>query len=286
MSRTPTSLSPSNANIICALGDSLTYNNSLGVPPNLFYPHQVAELLNAAGANVRDRNFGRSGDSTGMAWARIGFCTYREIPQLAVLFLGTNDLNAGKFGTVQASPAPTTTSCSVTAGVGQYMPAGTYIQVNGISVQVATQVADALTWANPITLPVVGQQVNCDTQAALIAMVNWFKALSASMKVLVVGHHYQNYSAGSYDTITTQNPTLATLRGLQSAAAAACGVPYVDMYAFMKARIVAGTDVQGSFSWHVLDQNVHLNAYGQSILAQAIVATIQAQAGWIAALSS
>jgi lysophospholipase L1-like esterase len=282
--RVPTVKSPSSANFIAALGDSLTYNNSLGVPPNLFYPAMLAKGMNALGCNVKARNFGHSGDSTCMALARIALTTSWEIPQLVVIYLGTNDLNSTCVGTVQASPAPTTTSCSVTAGVGQYLPVGTWITINGQSTRVLTQVADALTFTAVASIPVSGQTVQADTQSNLVAIVNWFKAAGVP-QIVLLGQHYFNFSSGNYDTVSTPNAVNAALRVLQEAAATATSVPYVDLYAWMSALITGGTDTQGSNSWHVYAGNLHLNAYGQNILANAILSTIKAQTGWVGALS-
>lgn len=130
--------------------------------------------------------------------------------------------------------------------------------------------------------------VGATTQANIQSMAETL--FDAGSTYVVIGNtQYLNYSSGG-DTTSAQGATYATLKGFQAAAATALialhpgQVAYCDTYAAMRALIVAGTETQGSFSWHVADSNQHLNAHGNQIVADAMLATIQAQDGWLAAL--
>ena len=105
---------------------------------------------------------------------------------------------------------------------------------------------------------------------------------------MVIGQHYLNYSSGG-DALATpyaDYDDVTGIRAQQIAAAAAEGGVYVDFYTYLKARIQAGTDTQGSFTWHIADSNVHLSEYGHQLLADLLATTIQNQQGWFAAISS
>jgi len=112
-------------------------------------------------------------------------------------------------------------------------------------------------------------------------------------KVIVVGTHYMNWSASQGDTQSSSYSLYNATNGLRAAQITAtasennssCAVVYCNLYDFFSARIAAGLDTQGSHSWHVADANVHLNAYGQSLVGTAIYSTVASQSGWIAALS-
>lgn len=114
--------------------------------------------------------------------------------------------------------------------------------------------------------------------------------LDAGVSYLVVGNtQYLNYSSGG-DELADPANTYETLRTFQLAAADALEtsypgrVAYCDIYAYMRQLIVDGTYTQGDHLWHVADSNQHLNAVGEQIVADAMLATIQAQPGWVAAL--
>lgn len=107
--------------------------------------------------------------------------------------------------------------------------------------------------------------------------------------VLVVSTQYLNYSSGG-DTLATPYATYATLRTYQDAAADTLiaahpsKAAYVDLYTYMRNLIVAGTYAEGDHLWHVAATNQHLNAIGEQIVADAVLATMQAQTGWVADL--
>lgn len=146
--------------------------------------------------------------------------------------------------------------------------------------QILARMSSVLEQGTPsLAIVYAGQNdVAIDTQANLQSIVASIQAAGCS-RVLVCGSHYMNFSSGG-DTTSAQDAGYATLRGKQSAAAAASGAAYVDLYAYMRALIVAGTYTQGDdTAWHVAVGNTHLNAVGQQIVADAIFAKMQAQ-GW------
>jgi lysophospholipase L1-like esterase len=115
------------------------------------------------------------------------------------------------------------------------------------------------------------------TQANIQNMIQTLKANGVA-KILVVSAQYQNFSSGG-DTLATPYAAYVPVRQAQQAAASAENVVFVDLYNFLRNRIVNGLDTQGSFSWHYADGNQHFNAYGEDLVAQCILASIQAQ-GW------
>jgi hypothetical protein len=102
---------------------------------------------------------------------------------------------------------------------------------------------------------------------------------NATTKVIIPGQHYLNWSANGDTLATPYQPydDVSGIRSQQKAAVAAEAAidggqtTYADVYAFLKARIGTAPDTQGSFSWHVADQNVHRNAYGEDLVAIAIL---------------
>lgn len=119
------------------------------------------------------------------------------------------------------------------------------------------------------------------TQANIESMIQKLKSAGCS-QVLVIAHHYFNFTANG-DTLATPYAPRVSIRSAQQTAATNQGAVYVDFYNYLRNRIVANQDTQGAFSWHVADQNAHLNAYGESLLADCIFQTIKAQ-GWDALL--
>jgi hypothetical protein len=61
-------------------------------------------------------------------------------------------------------------------------------------------------------------------------------------------------------------------------------VVYMDIRPLMSARIAAGTDVQGSATWQFQATDIHLNPYGDELVAEFALTTILAQPGWLEAL--
>lgn len=266
--------------LVC-IGDSHTYNATLSAFPDEFYTNKLEGLLNANSCNVTGYNRGSSGNTTGQMLARVSLLPVADI---AVIYGGVNDLQYAS--TVQASPAPTSTVFAVASGKGANYQPGTYLTVGGDSALIASVSTDTITLASALAggAPVVGAAVAIDTQTNLTAIGNAIR--TAGCTRIVYGlMHYLNYST-SGDTHATPLAANVTLRGLQTAAAAAVtGAVTCNFWSYMDNLIQTGAATQGSYSWHVLDSNGHLNAYGELILAQALYATIAAQTGWLAALT-
>lgn len=267
-----------------SIGDSLTFNNTLGMHAAQFYSRYLEDSLNALGASCHIRNFGISGNATGQMIARMATFTQWEVPDLAIIYAGTNDISTNGTTLVANTTTPAANQFSVTVGSGVRFPQGSYITINSQIVQVTAQATDLLTVSPALSgAPAVGATINCATRQNIGVIGNALKS-AGCQKIIVVGRHFDNFAA-SGDTTSVQLAANQTLRGLQQGAATDLSAPYCDLYTTMAARITGGQDTQGSNSWHVLASNIHLNAYGEQIVAGALLATIQAQSGWLAALS-
>lgn len=116
------------------------------------------------------------------------------------------------------------------------------------------------------------------TQANIETMITTLKSAGVS-KIMVVSAQYLNFSAGG-DTLSTPYANYVPVRqAQQDAANAHPGVIFVDLYTYMRDRIVNAQDTQGSFSWHVADGDQHFNSYGCGIVADCVLQSVQAQ-GW------
>jgi lysophospholipase L1-like esterase len=263
------------AGFLTAIGDSYTYNIDYGVTEAQFYPRRVAAALSDAKIAL---NFGISGNTTGNMVGRLAAITAPGKPDFAVIYGGTND-NSGAT-TVQASPAPTTTAFTVASTFGARYSAGALITVNGVNAEVLSVATDRITVTAPLGFtPSTGQAVALRTTDNLVKIGQSIQALGCN-RILIPGLHYYNFASGLGDTTSAQSAGGLALRALEQAAATALGAVYVDLYAYMRALIVAGTYTQGDdTAWHVAVSNAHLNATGEQILADAMFAAMQAQ-GW------
>lgn len=266
-----------NGPYLLGVGDSHTFNASYGQYLRDFYPARLETLLRAGGISRTSVNKGVSGNSTANIIARLATVTETGNSNTAIIYAGTNDLNAAT--TVQAAPTPTTTTFNVAAGKGVYYAAGGQITVNGVVCTILSTATDSITLTAPLGFtPTAGQAVVIDTQANLVTIGNALKAAGYS-QLIVCGQHYLNFASGG-DTVATPLSSTVALRALQSAAATTLGALYVDFHAYMRDLIVAGTYTQGDdTAWHVAVGNTHLNNTGEQILADAIFAAMQAQ-GW------
>jgi lysophospholipase L1-like esterase len=87
---------------IAFLGDSLTHNTELGVPLHLFFPAILTNSLAADGYSVKARNFGLSGNTSTAMLARITEMTQYDIPTVAFVGTGINDVGTG-FASTRAN---------------------------------------------------------------------------------------------------------------------------------------------------------------------------------------
>lgn len=269
---------------MAAMGDSLTNNYVWGVGADKYYPPVLQGYLNGLGASVLVRNFGISGQATGQMVGRMNVMTQYGVPDIAIIYAGTNDLSTNGTTLVTNATTPTTTQFSVTAASGVRFPVGSYVKIGSDIVRITTQATDLLTVTPALSsTPSVGATVNCATQQNLTVIGQYLQAAGCG-KIIIVGRHYDNFSTGG-DTVGTPLAANATLRTLQQAAATTLGVPYCNLYSYMSNLITTNVDTQGSFSWHVFNNNIHLNTYGEKVVADALLQTIQAQTNWLASIS-
>lgn len=93
----PSGTDPLGANekLILAFGDSLYAG--YGVPQNESFPHELEDVLEEKGLDVRVYNGGVSGDTTGAGRERLGFALdgLPRKPDLVIVGLGGNDMLRG-----------------------------------------------------------------------------------------------------------------------------------------------------------------------------------------------
>lgn len=120
--RIQTTYTPGRRNALTAMGDSLTHNLELGIPVQSLWPEVLATSLRAEGYSVRSRNFGHTGDTTTTMLGRVGDITRYDVPKIAFIGTGVNDV-----GTSFASTQANVTSMANTA-----LAAGTaFVVVHG-----------------------------------------------------------------------------------------------------------------------------------------------------------
>jgi len=288
---------------IAAMGDSHTHNITLGVRPDQFWPGRLAVRLRAGGADVMARNFGITGQTSTQMLSRMVEMTVYDVPALAVIFPGANDPGNGI--------AAATTTANVRAMVkylrnGAVGTTATYVglptgMVGGTRFIVTsdTSVTGGL---NPsgvahatVTGAASGVQV-WESRNTGGGMAGWSRVADLPTaerpvdRFILVGPLFLNYAVGgdaaaAGGSHAGQNATYLGVHNAVAAAATAEGVPYCDLYDFMQKRILAGLDGAASASWHVEAQNQHLSAYGEDLVAQAVLQTLTARAGWLEALS-
>ncbi len=271
---TPARIAHATKYVCNAIGDSHTFNAAwLSLPE--YYPFLLNTDLQRLGCSVAIVNSGQSGDSTAQVLVRARLLPAVQSGSLGIIYAGTNDWNAKS--TVQASPSPTTTEFSVAAGKGGYYKANTSILLNGVTRTVLSVATDAITLSEALDdPPVAGEVVMPDTATNLIATASEMAALGYTRQV-VGRQHYLNLASGG-DTLSAQQSTASDIRAAQDAAIAGiAGCVTADFYTHMRNLIVAGTYTQGDdTAWHVAIGDSHLNATGESILCDCLLAAITA----------
>lgn len=107
--------------------------------------------------------------------------------------------------------------------------------------------------------------------------------ITAGSKVIICLVHYNNYTSGGDTTPTPQGSKLDLWNAQKQAytdlvALYPNDIAFCDFYAYMRNLIDTAVVTQGDWTaFHVADGNVHLNANGEKTLAQALLASIQAQ---------
>jgi hypothetical protein len=214
------------------------------------------------------------------------------VPAMAIVALGTNDDNNQGSSTVQASPTPTTTTFSVASGAAAAMAcAGSYIDVgSNLNCKVLSVSGDAITLATALASPPsTGTTVAINSRGTIGAIVKYLQWLGCP-NVLVTGRTLCNFSGGGTSDWTgsavSLNSSSASRRLNALNAASDCGVPFADITTREAARIAAGVDAGGSYTWHIADSNIHQSEYGSRVLAAIKMDVISAQSGWLSALAS
>lgn len=224
------------------IGDSYTLNTGNGLTPDQYYPHQASKRLSA---DLRIRNLGVSGNTSAAGVGRMSALLQFGVPEWVGIYLGANDTNAGNQSTVQASPAPTSTTFSVGAGKAATMAKpGSWLTVNGEDRQVLSVATDAITLATALSgTPASGDAVAIATTKNLIQIGQFVRAMGCQ-KVWFGLAHFLNWSTGG-DTTGSPSSSGAAMRAKQQAAATALSAEVVDFYTPMSDRIVSGIDAAG-----------------------------------------
>lgn len=126
------------------------------------------------------------------------------------------------------------------------------------------------------------------TQANLQTMVTTLKNVGCN-NIMIVSAQFLNYTTGGdFDgsDIPKDETTCnyASVIAAQKAAATATGAIYVDLFNYLRNRIINGQDTKHSASWHVQNTNQHFNAYGQGLVASCVQSYIPQS--WIDELKS
>ncbi len=276
---TPARIALATKYICAAIGDSNTFNTTYDTLPQ-YYPFLYQADLQGLSASVAVSNNGVSGNTTSQVLVRARLLPATLSGSIGVIYAGTNDLNNSP--TVQASPTPTSTVFAVGSGLGALFNPQTSILVNGVSRIVQSVAGDTITLASALpSAPTAGTSAIIDTTQNLIDTASAMAALGYTHQIMGV-HQYLNFSSGG-DTLSAQQSLASTTRACQRAAITATGAITADFYNFMRNLIVNGTVVQGAWAaWHVADQNLHLNPYGQSLL-EACIRSVTPDS-WLASL--
>ena len=304
------------AKAIVGLGDSQTDTAAIyGVRASETWLPQVGRLLGSPVA----RSFGISGNTSTQLLDRVDVALQHEVPDVAILAIGVNDapggiavgttrrnlqamlmaLKHGAMGNGAGMGTPVyvagQANLPATGALGQrYVVLADTSTTGGAAARSGQQAA---TIGGSATGDDAGNKVTVwEFRYPLAGEYGWGRVATRTTAPTVVKHAvlvpppYRNFTTGG-DTLTTPDTTLATLRTNISAAVAAenvavGGTPsviYCDLYAFLKARIQAGTDLDFSAvsydqtrSWHYVTNNQHYSAYGHALQAQKVAADIAA----------
>lgn len=231
---------------VSCMGDSLTLNYTNGQFPYQYWPKLIQDSLNAAGANVRVKNFGISGDTTKTYTGTTTFGMLTRfptmyqfgVPKMAIIWGGHNDLShAGAFVPLPSNVHNEVTRASIESMVSTLIAQGTAMIV------------------------IVGRH-----------LLNY--ASGGDVTAGVVNAH------PTMDSPPT-NLLAAQYKAYQNALAANPGkIAFVDMYAYLATHLAANPSQIGVDAYyHVTTSNVHFNAFGNTLVAAAVHAQIVATWG-------
>lgn len=209
---------------ICAIGDSLTFNQNYAVLCCEFYPEQLAALLRAAGCDVKARNFGVSGQTTAQMLQRIRCMTQFETPELAIIFGGANDpaggvtattlTRVGTTATFTASGAHNLTTGDVVTITGSnlaaYNVANAVVTVTSSTVFTYTMASDP--GASSAGTPRFDHQTQKNIEAMIIALRNGCVGMVGTQAALPAG-----YAAGTRFIVRSDTSTTGGMAGASPA---------------------------------------------------------------------
>lgn len=297
---------------LAALGDSQTQPWGWGALPWQTWVPSVARNF---GASWRGRAFGVGGDTTTQILARSGIIHRYETPDMVAIYAGVNDPGASisqattqnnlealilvaKHGVKGDGEALTTVVADQTALPASGEPGQRYVVLSDTSTTGGMVKVANTTQAATITGTATGPTV-WECRYSRAGELGWGRiavratAPTVCNKIVVVTANYLNYTTGG-DTLTTPFATYAPVRQAQADAVTqqnvtVGGLPSVvlaNLYAYQRARIVAGTDPDFSAvaydqarSWHATQNNQHHNQYGHALVAECVTAAVVA-AGW------
>jgi lysophospholipase L1-like esterase len=291
-----------NTKRLVAIGDSLTLNFVYGhlTPPTVYYPTRLAVALQALSVPIMGANYGISGQTSTQMLSRVSGLYQFGTPDLAVIWAGHNDRTALAITSITSA----STTATVTTTAAHYLATGMQVTIAGATqteyngtytVTVTGATTFTYTFAGSATTPATGTKTYTIPYAQTTANI---KAMAEAVladgceRVVICSTHYLNYGSGGDSTATPASGARLDLWNAQStaytdeAALHSGEVAFCDLYAYFYALLGAGTYVQGDHLWHQADSDVHLNAAGEQIVADALLATIQAQSGWLTALQS
>lgn len=300
---------------LVALGDSQTdFGAGFGVRPSETHTYKTAQLL---GSKWLGRGFGVSGNKTLDLLARLDVALMYDIPTIAIAAIGVNDPGTYTQAQTQANIQAMTMALKHGAmGPGAGLGGPVYVAdvaslpATGVAGQRYVVLSDTDTtggvaaWHSTHKANVTGsvaadgngqKQAVWEFRYPQAGARGWGRvAITGSVptvvkKIMVTAPPYRNFTTGG-DTPSTALALNVAIRAAQSAAVAAenvvisgeASVVYCDLYAFLRARIVAGTDLDFSTvsydqtkSWHYTLNDQHYSAYGHLLQAQKQAADIQ-----------
>lgn len=301
---------------IVAIGDSFCKNYATGVRPDEMWPAQTAKLLRDLGANCKALNYGLNGDTSGTQVSKVGvlnrisscfwYGEQRIVPELVVILVGTNDTDPSV--TAQANieaciialknkcvdPQKSDTNGLINAVVTNpsNLPAGKPTGTRYL-VKSDNSTTGGIASADPdgpttLTGTLTGPRVwYCRSPQAGESGWSRITPLNDGVsRIVVMSYGWLNYSGGG-DTLAG-GESHAVERAAQSAAATAQSVVFYDPRIYMRTFVNSGAEgieLSGTFSVDPTGGNSHPSAHACYLYAKGLVATIQAQNGWLAALS-
>ena len=249
---------------IACMGDSLTNNWAYGVPYDLMWPGVLASSLNSLGCHVKARNFGRSGNTTTQMITRWSWMNYFDVPSLGIIFGSVND--------PPNSIAGATTQANLTTMINSLLS----MSVPMILV-LNTQYINWSTAGDTLSTPGATNATLRTYQAAAVSAINLanvvYVDLYTYMRSIIANATVVALPAISY----TSNATVA-----YAATVPGSGISYtVGANVDSTPSVISGI----TYSWHIAALNQHLNILGNYVVAQCVLSAIQAQTGWITALT-